>query len=139
MSARLETQDENAIRALRGFGEVRRLMEIQRDAAWRELEDLKKAYGLVVSELDALRAEELRDARAGYGVPVLSEKKHGLRISARGVLGRVGGHLKFGAREMLRHLEELAERYYSGDCAVVDEFLQLYCLDDKRPTRDGGA
>lgn len=37
------------------------------------------------------------------------------------------------AGEMLRHLEELATRYYAGDALVVDEFLQLYCLDATRP------
>ena len=66
--------------------------------------------------------------------PPLAKKHTGMKISASGVLNRVGGHLKFGAQEMLKHLNEMADRYYSGDIAVVDEFLQLYCLDEKRPT-----
>ncbi|WVM88976.1 hypothetical protein ULG90_06595 [Halopseudomonas pachastrellae] len=63
----------------------------------------------------------------------LAAKHQGMRISAAGMLNRVGGRLQFGAREMLKHLEEMATRYYAGDIAAVDEFLQLYCLDEKRP------
>ena len=45
---------------------------------------------------------------------------------------------------MLKHLDEMADRYYAGDIAAVDEFLQLYCLDEKRPyqqaaVESGGA
>jgi hypothetical protein len=63
----------------------------------------------------------------------LAARHYGMCISARGLLVRVGGHLKAGAREMLKHLDEMATRYYAGDIAAVDEFLQLYCLDEKRP------
>ncbi|MCP3702871.1 MAG: hypothetical protein GY954_08070 [Alteromonas sp.] len=65
--------------------------------------------------------------------PFLAEKHCGMRISASGILLRVGGSLKFSAHEMDRDLKEMAERYYAGDIKVVDEFLQLYCLDDNRP------
>lgn len=68
----------------------------------------------------------------GTAVP-LAARHYGMCISARGLLVRVGGHLKVGAREMLKHLDEMATRYYAGDIAAVDEFLQLYCLDEKRP------
>gem|GEM_PF-1483132 len=63
----------------------------------------------------------------------LAAKHQGMCISAQGLLARVRGRLQFGAREMLKHLEEMADRYYAGDISVVDEFLQLYCLDEKRP------
>ncbi|BDX19657.1 hypothetical protein MFKK_24670 [Halopseudomonas aestusnigri] len=69
----------------------------------------------------------------------LAPKHQGMRISAAGMLNRVGGRLQFGAREMLKHLEEMATRYYAGDIAAVDEFLQLYCLDEKRPEQKGPA
>jgi hypothetical protein len=71
----------------------------------------------------------------------LAAKHHGMRISAHGLLARVGGYLKGGAREMLKHLDEMATRYYAGDIAAVDEFLQLYCLDEKRPAEQqiGGS
>ncbi|WP_341707754.1 hypothetical protein [Halopseudomonas sp.] len=68
----------------------------------------------------------------GTAVP-LAARHYGMCISAHGLLARVGGHLKGGAREMLKHLEEMATRYYAGDIAAVDEFLQLYCLDERRP------
>lgn len=78
--------------------------------------------------------------RAGPDVPLAAEH-HGMRISAHGLLGRVGGRLKWGASEMLKHLDEMAARYYAGDISVVDEFLQLYDLAQKRPKTDdsGGA
>jgi len=66
-------------------------------------------------------------------MPWLGAKHSGMKISASGVLNRVTGTSKFGAQEMLRHLNEMADRFYGGDMTVVDEFLQLYCLDDKRP------
>ena len=70
---------------------------------------------------------------------ILAEKHTGMRISASGILGRiktgwkVDRSLRFGCGEMLKHLEQMADRFYSGDIKVVDEFLQLYCLDNKRP------
>lgn len=69
---------------------------------------------------------------------LLAPKHTGMRISARGVLGRIrdGKHypeLNFGCGELLRHLEEMATRFYSGDIKAVDEFLQLYALDANRP------
>lgn len=66
-------------------------------------------------------------------VPPLAAKHQGMKISASGILLRVGGQLKFGAREMDKHLKEMASRFYAGDIKAVDEFLQLYCLDDERP------
>ena len=66
-------------------------------------------------------------------LPPLAKKHEGMKISASGILLRVGGYLKGGARELDRHLKEMATRYYAGDIAAVDEFLQLYCLDGARP------
>jgi len=65
---------------------------------------------------------------------ISSENHKGMRISAEGVLGRVRGQLKFGAQEMLKHLEAMAEAFYSGNVRAVDQFLQTWDLDDKRPT-----
>jgi len=36
--------------------------------------------------------------------------------------------LKFMRSEIARNLVELGQRYYSGDIAAVDEFLQLFCI-----------
>ena len=74
----------------------------------------------------------------GLGAEFLSPKHTGSRISAHGVLGRIRDgryykELNYACGEMLRHMEEMATRYYAGDVRVVDEFLQLYALDDARP------
>jgi len=69
----------------------------------------------------------------------MGPKHTGMRISMSGLLGRLrdGGQLTGDQRyvlgELLRHLEMVAERYYSGDVVAVDEFLQLYCLAEGRP------
>jgi len=70
---------------------------------------------------------------------LLAETHNGMKISAHGILGRIrdGRHfreLNYGCGEMLRHLEEMAARFYSGDVKAVDEFLQLYDLAEKRPS-----
>jgi hypothetical protein len=79
----------------------------------------------------------------GTVVPLLLGPKHkGLKVSASGLLGRIarGQRPNKGMRYMLgvllEHLEHVGEQYYSGNVAVVDEFLQLYCLDNSRPESD---
>lgn len=62
----------------------------------------------------------------------------GMKVSAAGILGRIrdGRYhygLKYGCGVMLDHLEQMSARFYAGDPRAVDEFLQLYCLDDARP------
>lgn len=52
----------------------------------------------------------------------LAEKHTGMRIDHSGILG-----------ELDKHLVWMAERFYAGDIKAVDEFLQLWCLDDNRP------
>lgn len=69
---------------------------------------------------------------------LLGPKHEGMRISAAGVLGRISSGryydgLRFGCGQMLTHMEEMARRYYAGDVKAVDEFLQLYDLDESRP------
>jgi len=65
-----------------------------------------------------------------------------MRVSAEGLLGRIqrGNKVEKGQRymvgEMLKHLQEVGRRFYAGDIKVVDEFLQLYCLDENRPSSD---
>lgn len=61
----------------------------------------------------------------------LAEKHRGMRVNARGMLTSTGSFHKFGCEEMAGHLEEVARRYYAGDVAAVDEFLQLYCLGEE--------
>ncbi len=60
----------------------------------------------------------------------------GMRVDYSGLLraAQSGLRSRDGATaEMLRqlgaHLSEMGSRYYAGDLAAVDEFLQLYCIE----------
>lgn len=70
---------------------------------------------------------------------LLGTKHQGCRISAPGILGRIrdgwkmDDGMRYATGEMLKHLEETAKRFYAGDVKAIDEFLQLYCLDETRP------
>lgn len=68
-----------------------------------------------------------------------AEDRKGWRVSASGLLANVRDELKRGPHrayykqglhDLERHLHELAQRFYAGDLHVVDEFLQLYTLDE---------
>lgn len=61
--------------------------------------------------------------------PVLVEFQ-GMRASALSVLRnpRNDKMLKFLRGEIARNLEELGRRYYAGDLAAVDEFLQCFSI-----------
>ena len=89
-----------------------------------------------------VKSAEFKDATAPAGSDssdLLGPKHKGMRISAAGLLGRIsrGGKVDKGQRYvlgvMLQHLEATARRFYAGDVKAIDEFLQLYCLDDNRP------
>ncbi len=67
---------------------------------------------------------------------LLAEKHTGMKVDYRGLLGQVQREIERSApghAEMLRqlqgHLQELGQRWYAGDTAVVDELLQLYCVE----------
>lgn len=75
----------------------------------------------------------------------------GMRVDYSGLIGSAQRALLDdpGISEMLRqlcrHLEELGRRWYAGDRKVVDEFLQLYCIESearaalvKQPTKGEG-
>lgn len=64
--------------------------------------------------------------------PILAPDHAGMRCNGRRILCEAGQGYTFMRREMARHLNELAERYYAGDTAAVDEFLQLYCFGEKQ-------
>lgn len=61
--------------------------------------------------------------------PVLVEFK-GMRANALSVLRnqRNDKMLKFLRGEIARNMEELGRRYYAGDLAAVDEFLQCFSI-----------
>lgn len=69
---------------------------------------------------------------------VLAPKHTGLRVDYTGLLKNARRGLKRepATAEMLSqledHLSELGKRWYDGDATVVDEFLQLYCIERVR-------
>jgi hypothetical protein len=106
---------------------------------------LDEARQCLAHPLTIYAGHELRKIIAGLVKQIedrpqvpLAKKHEGMRIDASGLLGRIRDgkyhHVhQFGCGEMLRHLEAMAEQYYAGNIAFVDEFLQCYCLDNKRP------
>ena len=71
--------------------------------------------------------------------PFFAPDHKGFMIDYHGLLGQAQISLKHngeaglaGMLEQLKnHMTQLGELYYSGDMAVVDEFLQLYCVADE--------
>jgi len=80
-------------------------------------------------------------------VKLLAADHSGMKVDYRGLLSQVQRALKRtdpGHAEMLRqlegHLQELGQRWYAGITNVVDEFLQLYCIErDARKTVSASA
>jgi hypothetical protein len=70
--------------------------------------------------------------------PTFATTHTGMRVDYQGLLrqARSGLSREPALGEMLRqltdHITEMGQRFYAGDSAAVDEFLQLYCVD-----RDG--
>ncbi|WP_414488791.1 hypothetical protein [Stenotrophomonas maltophilia] len=77
-----------------------------------------------------------RDAAPPAQAMDLAPDHRGMRVSCSGLLSQVRGGLKSNPElaEMVRqlhdHLNELGKRWYAGDRKVVDEFLQLYVIED---------
>ena len=67
--------------------------------------------------------------------PPLAQTHTGMRVCARRILTENGRGYSGMRKEMAAHLEEVARRYYAGDVAVVDEFLQLYCFGEQARKR----
>lgn len=95
-----------------------------------------------MSDFVVVPSESSSTSMSSPGIKDMLAPKHtGMKISASGVLGRIRDgkyykELNYGCGEMLRHLQEMATRFYAGDVKAVDEFLQLYCLDEQRPTEE---
>lgn len=68
--------------------------------------------------------------------PPLAADHTGMRVDYRGLLSQSQRSLRYARdtanaemlRQLCEHITELGERYYAGDVAAVDEFLQLYCV-----------
>ncbi len=95
-------------------------------------------------ELSTAELATIKRLRAGESVEVrrseiIGPKHNGMRMSASGLLTRIkelSEGNKWALVELHRHLWELSKRFYGGDIGVVDEFLQLYALDNERPTAE---
>lgn len=76
------------------------------------------------------------------GDVVFARDHQGMKCSAEGLLvrcakivecspdGHAAGYGFMLRDQLLKHLQELARRYYAGEVAVVDEFLQLYSIGE---------
>lgn len=66
----------------------------------------------------------------------LTEKHKGMKISLEGVLSRqsrVSKSDKYLTSEIIKNLHLLSDEFYKGNIKIVDQFLQLYDLDESRP------
>ncbi|MGN5354358.1 hypothetical protein ACQ4P5_20360 [Ralstonia sp. L16] len=104
---------------------------------------LAEKHNLTITEnmrafVRAVEEEDLR-AQPPSGPVSLAAEHSGMRVDYSGLLNQARNGLRQepALAEMLRqlqdHLAELGGRWYAGDAAAVDEFLQLYCIEtDKR-------
>ena len=59
---------------------------------------------------------------------ILARDHNGIKVDHKGTLtGSNFRGRKFILDGLSKHIEEMGRRYYGGDVAAVDEFLQLYC------------
>lgn len=96
--------------------------------------ELAARHGVTITEnvRAFVREVEEEDRRA---IPFLAADHKGMRVDYCGLLGqtREGLFKEPALAEMIRqlqdHIAELGRRWYAGDTAVVDELLQLYCVE----------
>lgn len=97
---------------------------------------------------DGTLAKPATNAQHTAAQPSLLATDHqGMRVDYSGLLGqcrRALSQREPANAEMLRqlqgHLQELGQRWYAGDTAVVDEILQLYCIErEARQALKGGV
>ena len=70
-------------------------------------------------------------------ISLLAPNHRGMRVDYTGLLKQVRNVLRQCDEKYLHervfqlgaHLKEMGQRWYAGDTAVVDEFLQLYCIE----------
>ncbi|HET7155910.1 MAG TPA: hypothetical protein VFI87_11145 [Hyphomicrobiaceae bacterium] len=93
---------------------------------------MKRAETILRTMLEATPVQPVPES-----LSLLAKKHEGMRVDYSGLLGQCQRALRHKGEsanaEMLRqlqcHLKELGERWYGGDTDVVDEILQLYCIE----------
>ena len=101
----------------------------------------------LVLEHEAIKSQQRLSAPAAQAINLLAADHSGMKVDYRGLFKQVQRAIKRsdpGYAEMLRqledHLQELGQRWYAGDTNVVDEILQLYCIErDARKTVGAAA
>ncbi|MPS27594.1 MAG: hypothetical protein E2576_11175 [Alcaligenaceae bacterium] len=108
-----------------------------------DADGIARAYRALV---DGIGAQAVPAVQAAPAVPLLAAEHKGMRVDYSGMLGQARqalGSRNPGIAEMLRqfqgHLEELGRRWYAGDTDVVDEILQLYCVEQDARDRIAAA
>lgn len=101
-----------------------------------QLQSANHLLSIVTAERDHYRKQSKRviQERDALRKVALAPKNDGMRVCGTSLLSnpkRAG--IKFMLQEMDKHLKEVSRRYYAGDTAVVDEFLQLYSYTETRP------
>lgn len=85
----------------------------------------------------AALADIMPSASAAPAISLLAPDHRGMRVDYTGLLKQVRNalrqcderYLHEGVFQLGTHLKEMGQRWYAGDTAVVDEFLQLYCIE----------
>lgn len=102
----------------------------------RELTAYRTTVQNLEAEIAALKAAPAMDAARAQQVLLLAADHNGMRVDYTGLLGQVRREICRsgpGYAEMLRqlqgHIQELGQRWYAGETAAVDEFLQLYSVE----------
>lgn len=102
-----------------------------------------------IEQLERLTATSQQIRTPATDISLLAAEHRGLRVDYCGFLEHVRQALQQGAREpalaemvlqLQAHLREMGQRWYANEVAVVDELLQLYCIEtDARAAVAAGA
>lgn len=118
----------------------------------RELEAHTKAGVFLGMHRALSKAAEVvakcpQPAMPADAAPILAPKHTGMMVDYTGLIGQARAALNHGDKapamsELLRqlavHMSQLGQRWYAGDAKVVDEFLQLYCIEQDARRRIEG-
>ncbi|WP_259393778.1 four helix bundle protein, partial [Ralstonia pickettii] len=68
--------------------------------------------------------------RLGMDKRLISRPAYAKAVEITTSIGKqANGWKKSANRQLQAHMTELGRRWYAGDAAAVDEFLQLYCIE----------